>query len=47
MLAQQAQAGREHDVLNLTERGHPRTLPQIRWANTTLKVLSPQTLAAL
>jgi hypothetical protein len=47
MLAQIAQARPENDLLELTKRCHPQTLRQVRWANTMLKTLSPQVLAAL
>lgn len=47
MLAQHAQARRESDLLEITERCHPQTLRQIRWANTMIKILSPQVLASL
>jgi hypothetical protein len=47
MLAQIAQARRKNDLLELTKRCHPQTLRQVRWANTMLKTLSPQVLAAL
>lgn len=47
MLAQHAQAKRETDILELTANCHPKTLRQIRWANTMLKTLSPQVLASL
>jgi hypothetical protein len=38
------QARREADLLELTGRCHPQTLRQIRWANTMIKTISPQTL---
>jgi hypothetical protein len=47
MLAQHAQAKQERDVLALTERGHPQTLRQVRWANTMIKTLSPQVLSSM
>lgn len=47
MLAQIAQAKHEQELLNLTKSSHPQTLRQIRWANTLLKTLSPQTLSSL
>ena len=47
MLAQHAQARRQIDILALTGKGHPKTLRQIRWANTMLKTMSPQVLASL
>lgn len=47
MLAQIAQAKHERELLDLTEECHPQTLRQIRWANTMIKVQSPQVLASL
>ncbi|WP_329192773.1 MULTISPECIES: hypothetical protein [unclassified Streptomyces] len=47
MLAQTAQATREPRLLELASSCHPRTLRQVRWANTTIKNLSPQILGAL
>ena len=47
MLAQTAQAARERDLLALAEGCHPQNLRQLRWANTTIKILSPQILASL
>ena len=47
MLAQHAQAARNDDFLHLSERCHPQTLRQIRWANTMIKTLSPQILTSL
>jgi hypothetical protein len=47
LLAQYAQARRESDILDLAGRCHPRTLRQIRWANTMLKTQSPQALISL
>jgi hypothetical protein len=47
MLAQIAQAKHERELLALSEECHPQTLRQIRWANTMIKVQSPQVLAAL
>lgn len=47
MLAQHAQARRERDLLDLTARCHPQTLRQMRWVNTMIKTLSPQTLSSL
>jgi hypothetical protein len=47
MLAQIAQAKRATELVELSARCHPQTLRQVRWANTMLKTLSPQTLAAL
>ncbi|MDX3530369.1 hypothetical protein P1P75_29145 [Streptomyces sp. ID05-39B] len=47
MLAQAAQATRDDDLLDLTSRCHPRTLRQMRWTNTMIKILSPQVLTSL
>jgi hypothetical protein len=47
MLAQIAQAKRAAELVELSTRCHPQTLRQMRWANTMLKTLSPQVLAAL
>jgi hypothetical protein len=47
MLAQIAQAKRMTELLRLSERCHPQTLRQIRWANTMLKTQTPQILASL
>jgi hypothetical protein len=47
LLAQHAQARHKTDVLELTSRCHPRTLRQMRWANTMLKTQSPQALTTL
>jgi hypothetical protein len=47
LLAQHAQAAHEDDILELASRCHPQTLRQIRWCNTMLKTLSPQTLTSL
>jgi hypothetical protein len=38
------QAWHESDILELTAHCHPRTLRQLRWANTILKTQSPQLL---
>jgi len=46
MVAQAAQAVRDQDLLTLCDRCHPGTLRQVRWANATIKVLSPQTLTS-
>jgi hypothetical protein len=46
LLAQGAQAVRDPVLLTLTERCHPQTLRQMRWANAMLKVLAPQVLAS-
>ncbi|MFE9406340.1 hypothetical protein ACFYNY_32050 [Streptomyces sp. NPDC006530] len=47
MLAQAAQAGKEGELLELASSCHPRTLRQLRWSNSLIKVLSPQTLNSL
>jgi hypothetical protein len=47
MLAQIAQAKRNTGLLSLSERCHPQTLRQIRWANTMLKTQTPQVLSSL
>ncbi|MFE6456367.1 hypothetical protein ACFVP0_02705 [Streptomyces cinereoruber] len=46
MLAQAAQALRDHRLLALASFCHPRTLRQMRWTNTLLKTLSPQSLTS-
>jgi hypothetical protein len=45
LLAQGAQAVKDQRLLQLSERCHPETLRQMRWANAMLKELSPQVLA--
>jgi hypothetical protein len=45
LLAQAAQATKDTDLLAVTQRCHPQTLRQLRWANAMLKTLSPQVLA--
>lgn len=47
MLAQLAQATHRSDVLQLASDCHPQTLRQLRWANTMLNALCPQTLTSL
>jgi hypothetical protein len=47
MLAQVAQASGAADLLSLASSCHPRTLRQMRWTNTMIKVLSPQVLSSL
>jgi hypothetical protein len=47
LLAQIAQVKRAAELVELSKRCHPQTLRQMRWANTMLKTLSPQILAAL
>lgn len=46
LLAQGAQGAREQELLDLAERCHPQTLRITRWANSYLKVTSPQVLAS-
>jgi hypothetical protein len=46
LLAQGAQAVKDGDLVELTERCHPETLRQLKWTNAMLKVLSPQVLAS-
>lgn len=47
MLAQAAQATKDDELLTLASACHPRTLRQMRWTNTMIKVLSPQILTSL
>jgi hypothetical protein len=44
LLAQGAQALKDQDLVALTQRCHPQSLRQMRWANAMLKELSPQIL---
>ncbi|GAA2719484.1 MULTISPECIES: hypothetical protein [Streptomyces] len=46
MLAQAAQATKDSRLLQTVSSCHPQTLRQIRWANTMIKNLAPQHLAA-
>lgn len=46
LLAQGAQAAKDVDLMDLTQRAHPATLRQLRWANGMLKTLSPQALSS-
>ncbi|MBY4213613.1 hypothetical protein HQO42_18890 [Rhodococcus fascians] len=46
LLAQGAQAAKDVGLIELTQRAHPRTLRQMKWANGMLKVLSPQALSS-
>jgi hypothetical protein len=46
MLAQAAQGIKHHDLLDVTQRCHPDTLRQVRWANAMLKVNSTQILVS-
>jgi hypothetical protein len=43
--AQGAQAVRDTGLVTLSQRCHPHTLRQMKWANAMLKTLSPQVLA--
>jgi hypothetical protein len=45
ILAQSAQGTKEQELLDLAERCHPQSLRQARWANSHLKVASPQVIA--
>ncbi|MCE4269240.1 hypothetical protein [Rhodococcus globerulus] len=45
LLAQGAKAVKDPDLLATTERCHPQTLRQLRWANAMLKVLAPQVMS--
>ncbi|MFI9150227.1 hypothetical protein [Streptomyces sp. NPDC053367] len=47
MLAQTAQAAKDDRLLALASACHPRTLRQMRWTNTMIKILSPQVLSSL
>lgn len=47
MLAQIAQAQREQELLALTKKCHPQNLRQLRWANSMIKILTPQTLSSM
>ena len=47
MLAQYAQAERQKDLLELTQRCHPRNLRQLRWANSMIKTQTPQILTSM
>ncbi|MCX5269378.1 hypothetical protein [Streptomyces sp. NBC_00199] len=47
MLAQAAQATKDDAILSLASACHPQTLRQMRWTNTTIKILSPQALSSL
>ena len=46
LLAQGAQGAKEKELLDLAERCHPQTLRVAKWANSYLKVTSPQVLAS-
>jgi hypothetical protein len=42
ILAQTAQALKDHELLTLAKHCHPETLRQLRWANASLKVNAAQ-----
>lgn len=46
LLAQGAQAAKDTDLVELTQRCHPQTLRQLKWTNALLKTLSPQIIAS-
>lgn len=46
MLAQAAQGTKDAELLAVTERCHPETLRQVRWANAQLKESSTQILVS-
>ena len=46
LLAQGAQAVKDTDLVDVTQRCHPQTLRQMKWANAMLKTLSPQVLVS-
>jgi hypothetical protein len=46
LLAQGAQAVKDDELVQLTEKCHPRTLRQMKWTNAMLKTLSPQVLVS-
>jgi hypothetical protein len=45
LLAQTAQGLKDDSLLGLAQRCHPDTLRQARWANSMIKVMSPQIMA--
>jgi hypothetical protein len=45
MLAQTAQGLKDDELLALSQRCHPDALRQARWANSMIKVMSPQIMA--
>lgn len=47
MPTQAAQALRDERLLDLASSCHPRTLRQLRWTNTMIKVLAPQLLTGV
>lgn len=46
LLGQAAQAAKDDRLLAVTQRCHPQSLRQMRWANAMLKELAPQTLTS-
>jgi hypothetical protein len=46
ILAQTAQGLKDDDLLALAQRCHPDVLRQARWANSMIKVMSPQIMAS-
>lgn len=46
LLGQGAQAAKDSELLSLSQRCHPQTLRQMRWANAMLKMLSPQVMVS-
>lgn len=46
LIAQGAQALKDQELLELTQRCYPQSLRQMRWANAMLKELSPQALTS-
>jgi hypothetical protein len=46
ILCQTAQGLKDDDLLALCQRCHPDTLRQARWANSMIKVMSPQIMAS-
>ncbi|KUI25414.1 hypothetical protein [Mycobacterium sp. GA-2829] len=46
LIAQGAQALKDQELIELTQRCHPQSLRQMRWANAMLKELSAQALTS-
>lgn len=46
LLAQGAQGAKDVDLIDLSQRCHPQSLRQMRWANAMLKELSAQALTS-
>jgi hypothetical protein len=46
LLAQGAQGAKNRELLDVAERCHPQTLRVAKWANSYLKVTSPQVLTS-